>query len=232
MYCYLTYSQICKDFPTIPQNPYHPNSVYIPYFSISNPHHPISYQKKSKLLSIIFPSNIFSYFFQHVSQRFPNIFPTFFQHFPNIFPTFSQHFPNIFPTFSQHFSNIFPNIFPTFFPTFPQHFPNIFPTFSQHFSQHFPNIFPTFSQNFPYFFPTFSQHFPKISPTFSRKFPPKISKDKIVNMTNGVTPRRWVHCANPALSAIFTKYLGSHECPGAGDPWRLRGFSWFFFMGK
>jgi starch phosphorylase len=34
---------------------------------------------------------------------------------------------------------------------------------------------------------------------------------KIVNMTNGVTPRRWVHCANPALSAIFTKYLGSHE---------------------
>merc|ERR1719487_665748 len=34
--------------------------------------------------------------------------------------------------------------------------------------------------------------------------------DKIVNMTNGVTPRRWVHCANPALSAIFTKYLGSH----------------------
>eukprot|EP00403_Amphidinium_massartii_P038293 CAMPEP_0178433666 /NCGR_PEP_ID=MMETSP0689_2-20121128/33026_1 /TAXON_ID=160604 /ORGANISM="Amphidinium massartii, Strain CS-259" /LENGTH=957 /DNA_ID=CAMNT_0020055707 /DNA_START=20 /DNA_END=2893 /DNA_ORIENTATION=+ len=35
--------------------------------------------------------------------------------------------------------------------------------------------------------------------------------DKIVNMTNGVTPRRWVHCANPALSAIFTKYLGSQK---------------------
>lgn len=29
-----------------------------------------------------------------------------------------------------------------------------------------------------------------------------------VNMTNGVTPRRWIHCANPALSEIFTKYLG------------------------
>ena len=27
-------------------------------------------------------------------------------------------------------------------------------------------------------------------------------------MTNGVTPRRWIHCANPALSEIFTKYLG------------------------
>jgi len=36
-------------------------------------------------------------------------------------------------------------------------------------------------------------------------------KDKIVNMTNGVTPRRWIHCANPALSAIFTKYLGNHK---------------------
>mmetsp|Transcript_56733 Transcript_56733/g.135120 ORF Transcript_56733/g.135120 Transcript_56733/m.135120 type:complete len:889 (+) Transcript_56733:103-2769(+) len=33
----------------------------------------------------------------------------------------------------------------------------------------------------------------------------------IVNMTNGVTPRRWVHCANPALSAIFTKELGNHS---------------------
>eukprot|EP00931_Biecheleriopsis_adriatica_P084321 TRINITY_DN580_c0_g1_i5.p1 TRINITY_DN580_c0_g1~~TRINITY_DN580_c0_g1_i5.p1 ORF type:complete len:940 (+),score=273.60 TRINITY_DN580_c0_g1_i5:84-2903(+) len=35
--------------------------------------------------------------------------------------------------------------------------------------------------------------------------------DKIVNMTNGVTPRRWIHVANPQLSALFTKYLGSHE---------------------
>lgn len=41
------------------------------------------------------------------------------------------------------------------------------------------------------------------------------AEDKIVNMTNGVTPRRWVHCANPALSAIFTKYLGSHERLGS-----------------
>jgi len=35
--------------------------------------------------------------------------------------------------------------------------------------------------------------------------------DKIVNMTNGVTQRRWVHCANPVLSGIFTKYLGSQK---------------------
>ena len=37
------------------------------------------------------------------------------------------------------------------------------------------------------------------------------NSDKIVNMTNGVTPRRWIHVCNPILSSIFTKYLGSQE---------------------
>eukprot|EP00928_Gymnodinium_smaydae_P029283 TRINITY_DN2209_c0_g1_i2.p1 TRINITY_DN2209_c0_g1~~TRINITY_DN2209_c0_g1_i2.p1 ORF type:complete len:890 (-),score=232.59 TRINITY_DN2209_c0_g1_i2:184-2853(-) len=35
--------------------------------------------------------------------------------------------------------------------------------------------------------------------------------NKFVNMTNGVTPRRWIHLANRPLSDIFTKYLGSHK---------------------
>merc|ERR1719453_163641 len=35
--------------------------------------------------------------------------------------------------------------------------------------------------------------------------------NKFVNMTNGVTPRRWIHCANRPLSDIFTKYLGTHK---------------------
>merc|ERR1719331_3434290 len=34
---------------------------------------------------------------------------------------------------------------------------------------------------------------------------------KIVNMTNGVTPRRWIHCANRPLSELFTKHLGSQD---------------------
>ena len=32
--------------------------------------------------------------------------------------------------------------------------------------------------------------------------------DKIVNMTNGVTPRRWLNQANPALSALITRHIG------------------------
>jgi starch phosphorylase len=32
--------------------------------------------------------------------------------------------------------------------------------------------------------------------------------DRIVNQTNGVTPRRWLHGANPALSSLITRTLG------------------------
>merc|ERR1719238_2507419 len=34
---------------------------------------------------------------------------------------------------------------------------------------------------------------------------------KIVNMTNGVTPRRWIHVANRPLSDLYTKHLGTHK---------------------
>ena len=32
--------------------------------------------------------------------------------------------------------------------------------------------------------------------------------DKFTNVTNGVTPRRWVHCAFPELSKLLTEYMG------------------------
>jgi starch phosphorylase len=38
---------------------------------------------------------------------------------------------------------------------------------------------------------------------FDRFFP-----DSFVNITNGVTPRRWLHAANPELSALITGHIG------------------------
>jgi starch phosphorylase len=46
---------------------------------------------------------------------------------------------------------------------------------------------------------------------FYQYFCDKGEKDKFVNMTNGVTPRRWIHCANRPLSDIFSKHLGSQK---------------------
>lgn len=36
----------------------------------------------------------------------------------------------------------------------------------------------------------------------------KLWPGKIINITNGVTPRRWIHCANPWLSEAITRHLG------------------------
>ncbi|MGR3806731.1 glycogen/starch/alpha-glucan family phosphorylase [Pasteurella testudinis] len=36
----------------------------------------------------------------------------------------------------------------------------------------------------------------------------KIYPERFCNMTNGITPRRWIGVANPSLSAVFDKYIG------------------------
>ncbi|KAM9997828.1 hypothetical protein ACTFIY_007470 [Dictyostelium cf. discoideum] len=46
----------------------------------------------------------------------------------------------------------------------------------------------------------------KVFPDFFCLWP-----EKFQNKTNGVTPRRWIEQANPGLSAIFTKWLGTDK---------------------
>ncbi len=36
-------------------------------------------------------------------------------------------------------------------------------------------------------------------------------KDKFINVTNGVTPRRWVVCANPQMTELITRKVGNSE---------------------
>eukprot|EP00922_Rhytidocystis_sp_ex-Travisia-forbesii_P063550 GHVS01094528.1.p1 GENE.GHVS01094528.1~~GHVS01094528.1.p1 ORF type:complete len:968 (+),score=113.87 GHVS01094528.1:38-2905(+) len=46
-------------------------------------------------------------------------------------------------------------------------------------------------------------------PEFCELYALKGEKDKFVNMTNGVTPRRWLYCANRGLSDLISRRLGS-----------------------
>ena len=48
----------------------------------------------------------------------------------------------------------------------------------------------------------------------------RLYPDRIVNQTNGITPRRWLKLANPGLSALVTRTIG----PGwEADLDRLKG---------
>jgi starch phosphorylase len=46
----------------------------------------------------------------------------------------------------------------------------------------------------------------RVFPDFAELYP-----NKFINVTNGVTPRRWLHQANPDLSALITTYLRTDE---------------------
>lgn len=49
----------------------------------------------------------------------------------------------------------------------------------------------------------------KLFPEFAEFYAKKGIQDKFLNVTNGVTPRRWIYCANRGLADLFSNWLGS-----------------------
>ncbi|KAJ6256967.1 hypothetical protein Dda_7850 [Drechslerella dactyloides] len=54
-------------------------------------------------------------------------------------------------------------------------------------------------------------HSDLIKTTIFKDFVNIFGPDKFTNVTNGVTPRRWLHQANPKLSALIAEKLGSND---------------------
>ena len=54
-------------------------------------------------------------------------------------------------------------------------------------------------------------HSDLIKTTIFKDFVSIFGPDKFTNVTNGVTPRRWLHQANPKLSDLIASKIGSHD---------------------
>ena len=54
-------------------------------------------------------------------------------------------------------------------------------------------------------------HSELIKKTIFKDFVTVFGSDKFVNVTNGVTPRRWLHQANPKLADLIAEKLGGYE---------------------
>ena len=54
-------------------------------------------------------------------------------------------------------------------------------------------------------------HSELVKSTLFHEFVEFFNDDRFTNVTNGVTPRRWLHQSNPELSSLITKTLGSQE---------------------
>lgn len=53
----------------------------------------------------------------------------------------------------------------------------------------------------------------------------RLSPGKIVNMTNGITPRRWLNQANPGLAALITARIGKAWVTNLDELQKLRGLA-------
>ena len=64
-------------------------------------------------------------------------------------------------------------------------------------------------------------HSDLIKATIFKDFVKVFGQDKFTNVTNGITPRRWLHQANPKLSDLIASKIGGYDY--LSDLTRLEG---------
>ncbi|KAF8601979.1 glycosyltransferase family 35 protein [Ceratobasidium sp. AG-I] len=66
-------------------------------------------------------------------------------------------------------------------------------------------------------------HSELVRTTILKDFVDYFGQDKFGNVTNGITPRRWLDQCNPALSDLITKTLGGDKSAWLKDLYKLKG---------
>jgi starch phosphorylase len=70
-------------------------------------------------------------------------------------------------------------------------------------------------------------HSQLVQTTILKDFVDFYGREKFGNITNGITPRRWLDQCNPGLTALITEYLGGDKNAWLKDLYHLKSLTKF-----